>query len=115
MNPPLGRRLRMGLVGGAGGFIGKVHALAAQLDGRAVLAAGALSSDPVKARALAPEFDLPLDRAYGSYGEMLAAQADLPADQRIDFVAIATPNHTHFEIARAFVEAGFNVLCDKPM
>jgi predicted dehydrogenase len=115
MNPPLGRPLRMGLIGGAGGFIGKVHALAAQLDGRAVLVAGALSSDPVKARAVAADFDLPANRAYGSYQELLAAQQQLPRQERLDFVAIATPNHTHFEIARAFVQAGFNVLCDKPM
>jgi predicted dehydrogenase len=115
MNPPLERPLRMGLIGGAGGFIGKVHALAAQLDGRAVLAAGALSSDPIKARAVAGDFDLVADRAYGSYQELLAAELRLPPEQRLDFVSIATPNHTHFEIARAFVQAGFNVLCDKPM
>jgi predicted dehydrogenase len=115
INPPLDRKLRMGLVGGGGGFIGRVHALAATLDHRAVLAAGALSSDPVKARALAPDFDLPPERAYGSYEEMAAAEARLPPDERVDFVSIATPNHTHFEIARAFVEGSFNVLCDKPM
>ncbi len=115
VNPPLNRKLRMGLVGGGGGFIGRVHALAATLDNRAILTAGALSSDPVKAKALAPDFDLPPERAYGSYSEMLAAEARLSPDERIDFVSIATPNHTHFEIARAFVEGGFNVLCDKPM
>jgi predicted dehydrogenase len=115
VNPPLDRKLRMGLVGGGGGFIGRVHALAATLDNRAVLAAGALSSDPVKARTLAADFDLPSERAYGSYQEMVAAEARSPPDERIDFVSIATPNHTHFEIAKAFVEAGFNVLCDKPM
>src|ERR1700730_2068051 len=103
---PLNRKLRMGLVGGGGGFIGKVHVMAATLDHRAVLTAAALSSDPHKARALAPDFDLPADRAYGSYQEMVADQSRLPPDRRIDFVTIATPNDTHFEIARTFVEAG---------
>jgi predicted dehydrogenase len=115
VNPPLGRKLLMGLVGGAGGFIGPVHARAAVLDGRAVLAAGALSSDPVKARAAADEFDIPTGRAYGDYREMVTAESRLPRGERIDFVSIATPNDTHFEIARAFVEAGFDVVCDKPM
>jgi predicted dehydrogenase len=115
ITPPLNRKLRMGLVGGGGGFIGRVHALAAQLDGRAVLVAGALSSDPDRARAAAPEFGIAPERAYGSYREMLERESQLPADRRIDFVSVATPNHTHFAIARAFVEAGFNVVCDKPM
>jgi predicted dehydrogenase len=105
----------MGLVGGGGGFVGRVHALAAQLDGRAVLVAGALSSDPARARASAPDFGIPPERAYASYQEMVEQEARLPAERRIDFVTVATPNHTHFEIARAFAEAGFNVMCDKPM
>src|SRR5262249_23115875 len=115
INAPLGRKLRMGLVGGAGGFIGRVHALAAQMDGRAELMAGALSSDPARARAAAPEFGIPPERAYGSYLEMAEAEAKLPADRRLDFVTVATPNQTHFAVARAFAEAGFNVVCDKPM
>jgi predicted dehydrogenase len=115
INPPLDRKLRMGLVGGGGGFIGRVHALAAQLDGRAELVAGALSSDPARARAFAPDFGIAPDRAYGSWQEMVQRESLLPADERIDFVSIATPNHTHFEIATAFALAGFNVLCDKPM
>jgi predicted dehydrogenase len=116
INPPLGRKLRMGLVGGGqGSFIGRVHALAARLDGRAVLTAAALSSDPDRARASAADYDLPPERAYGSFPDMVAAEAQRPAAERLDFVSIATPNHTHYEIARAFVEAGFNVLCDKPM
>ena len=116
VNAPLNRKLRMGLVGGGqGAFIGKVHSIAAGLDNRAVLVAGALSSDPAKAKASAPDYDIPADRAYGSYKEMIAAEAKLPADRRIDFVSVATPNHTHFEIAKAFAEAGFNVMCDKPM
>src|ERR1700693_739053 len=114
INSPLNRKLRMGLVGGGqGSFIGRVHSIAATLDNRAALVAGALSSDPAKAKASAPDYDIPSDRAYGSYKEMIAAEAKR-AD-KIDFVSVATPNHTHFEIAKAFAEAGFNVMCDKPM
>lgn len=115
-NAPLNRKLRMALVGGGqGSFIGRVHATAAVLDNRAALVAGALSSDPVRAKASASDYDIPESRAYGSVAEMIAAEKALPADQRIDFVSVATPNHTHFEIAKAAVEAGFNVICDKPM
>src|SRR5262249_55376436 len=115
-NAPLNRKLRMGLVGGGqGAFIGRVHATAAVLDNRAALLPGALSSDPAKPTPSAPDYDIKPERAYGSYQEMVAAEARLPADQRIDFVSVATPNHTHFEIAKAFAEAGFNVMCDKPL
>src|SRR5438045_7921729 len=115
-NAPLNRKLRMGLVGGGqGAFIGRVHATAAVLDNRAVLVAGALSSDPAKAKASAPDYDIKPERAYGSYKEMVAAEAKLPPGERIDFVSVATPNHTHFEVATAFAEAGLNVLCDKPL
>src|SRR5437588_4585640 len=116
VNPPLNRKLRMGLIGGGqGAFIGRVHATAAILDNRAVLVAGALSSDAAKAKASAPDYDIKADRAYGSYAEMIAGEAKLPVGERVDFVSVATPNHTHFEIATAFAEAGFNVMCDKPM
>ncbi len=116
INAPLNRKLRMGLVGGGqGAFIGKVHSIAACLDNRAVLIAGALSSDPAKSKASASDYDIPDNRAYGSYREMIEGELKLPAEQRIDFVSVATPNHTHFEIAKAFAEAGFNVVCDKPM
>src|SRR6266567_1989061 len=115
-NAPLDRKLRMGLVGGGqGAFIGRVHATAAILDNRALLVAGALSSDAAKAKASAPDYDIKPERAYGSYKEMIAAELKLPASERVDFVSVATPNHTHFEIAKAFAEAGFNVICDKPM
>jgi predicted dehydrogenase len=115
-NPPLNRKLRMGLVGGGqGSFIGRVHATAAVLDNRAALVAGALSSDPARAKASAPDYDIADNRAYGSYQEMLDAELALPENERIDFVSIATPNHTHFEIANAAVQAGFNVICDKPL
>ena len=113
-NPPLNRKLRMGLVGGGqGAFIGRVHATAAVLDNRAALVAGALSSDPAKAKASAPDYDIPPDRAYASYKEMAEQEAKRP--DRIDFVSVATPNHTHFDIAKTFAEAGFNVVCDKPL
>lgn len=115
-NAPLNRKLRMGLIGGGqGSFIGRVHATAAILDNRAALVAGALSSDPAKAKASAPDYDIKPERAYSSYKDMAAAEAKLPEGERIDFVSVATPNHTHFEIAKAFAEAGFNVMCDKPM
>lgn len=115
-NEPLNRKLRMALVGGgAGSFIGRVHATAAVLDNRAELVAGALSSNPERAKASAPDYDIPENRAYGSYQELFESEAQLPDDQRVDFVSIATPNHTHFEIAKAAVAAGFNVICDKPL
>jgi predicted dehydrogenase len=115
-NGKLNRKLRMALVGGGqGAFIGRVHATAAILDNRAALVAGALSSNPDKAKASAPSFDIKPDRAYGSIDELIQNELALPADVRIDFVSIATPNHTHFPIAKAALEAGFNVVCDKPM
>jgi predicted dehydrogenase len=115
-NGALNRKLRMALVGGGqGAFIGRVHCTAAVLDNRAALVAGALSSNPEKAKASAADYDIAPDRAYGSYAELLADELKLPAERRIDFVTVATPNHTHFEIAKAAVEAGFNVVCDKPL
>lgn len=115
-NGSLNRKLRMGLIGGGqGAFIGRVHATAAVMDNRAALVAGALSSDAAKAKASAPDYDIKPERAYGSYQEMVAAESKLPATERVDFVTVATPNHTHFEISKAFAEAGFNVMCDKPL
>jgi predicted dehydrogenase len=115
-NNDLNRKLRMALVGGGqGSFIGRVHCIAAVLDNRAALVAGALSSNPERAKASAPDYDIHADRAYGSYQELIESELNLPADERIDFISIATPNFTHFEIAKAAVEAGFNVICDKPM
>lgn len=115
-NGSLNRKLRMALCGGGmGSFIGRVHATAAVLDNRAALVAGALSSNPERSKASAPAYDIALDRAYGSIHDLVEKEAALPEDQRIDFVSVATPNHTHFEIAKAAVEAGYNVICDKPM
>src|SRR6476469_2209377 len=96
-------------------FIRPVHSIAAFLDNRAALVAGALSSDPAKAKASAVDYDIKPERAYGSYQELIDKEKKLPEGERIDFVSVATPNHTHFEIARAAAEAGFNVMCDKPM
>ena len=115
-NGELNRKLRMALVGGGqGSFIGRVHATAAVLDNRASLVAGALSSNPEKAKASAADYDIPAARAYGSYRDLIAGELKLPASERIDFLSVATPNYTHFEIAKAAVEAGFNVICDKPL
>jgi predicted dehydrogenase len=115
-NGSLNRKFRMALVGGGqGAFIGRVHATAAVLDNRAALVAGCLSSNPDRAKASAPDYDIPPERAYTSIGELVQKEKALPADKRVDFVSVATPNHTHFEIAKAAVEAGFNVVCDKPM
>lgn len=115
-NGTLNRKLRMALVGGGqGSFIGRVHVTAALLDNRAELVAGALSSNPERAKASAASYDISPDRAYGSVSELIEKELALPDDKRVDFLSIATPNHTHFGIAKAALEAGFNVICDKPM
>jgi predicted dehydrogenase len=115
-NGSLGRKLRMGIVGGGqGSFIGRVHVTAAVLDNRAELVAGAFSSDAARSKASAADYAVPESRAYGSYQEMFEKERALGADQRIDFVSIATPNHMHFPVAKAAVEAGFHVVCDKPL
>lgn len=116
INGSLSRKLRMGLVGGGqGSFIGRVHSIAACLDNRAVVVAGALSSNPERSKASAPDYDIAPNRAYGSYLEMLDTEAKLPEGERIDFISITTPNHAHFEVAKAALERGFHVVCDKPM
>jgi len=108
--------LRYGMVGGGrGGFIGAVHRQAAALDGMATLVAGALSSDPERAVESGRDLGLPDDRNYESWRAMLAGELARPEGDRIDFVSIVTPNDTHFEIARAFADAGFHVVLDKPM
>jgi len=106
----------MALVGGGGqAFIGPVHLLAAGMDGRAALVAAALSSDPGRGRAAALELGISEQRAYGSYGEMIEGESRQDAESRIDFISIATPNHTHFPIAKQALDAGFHVVCDKPL
>jgi predicted dehydrogenase len=108
--------IRYGMVGGGpGAFIGAVHRMAAALDGEIELVAGAFSSDPHRSAAQGRELGLDPTRVYGSFSEMAAAEAALPADRRIHFAAIVTPNHLHYEPARVFLEAGFDVVCDKPL
>jgi len=108
------RRLRLGMVGGGpGAFIGAVHRIAARMDDRFGLVAGALSSDPAKSKAAALELHIAPERAYGSFAEMAAGEAKRP--DRIDAVSIVTPNHVHFGPAKAFLEAGIHVICDKPL
>jgi predicted dehydrogenase len=110
------RKLKMGMVGGGrDAFIGNVHRFAARLDGESELVAGAFSADPEKAKRSGEDFLLDPQRVYSDYQTMAQAEARLPVGQRIDFVSIATPNHLHFPVARTFLEAGFNVVCDKPM
>lgn len=110
------RRLRYGMVGGGpGAFIGAVHRRAAALDGLAELVAGAFSSDAGRSRAQGAELGLDPRRVYASYEEMAEREAALPEGERIDFVAIVTPNHMHYANARAFVERGIHVVCDKPL
>jgi predicted dehydrogenase len=106
--------IRLGMVGGGqGAFIGAVHRIAARLDGEFVLVAGALSSDPQRAKASAAELGLDPARSYGSFAEM--AKAEARRSDGIEAVAIVTPNHVHWPAAKAFLEAGIHVICDKPL
>ncbi|MGL4405208.1 MAG: Gfo/Idh/MocA family protein, partial [Notoacmeibacter sp.] len=106
--------VRLGMVGGGqGAFIGAVHRLAARMDGHYEFVAGALSSNPEKALASAAELGLDPARSYGSYEEMAKAEAKRP--DGIEAVAIVTPNHMHFPVAKAFLKAGIHVICDKPV
>jgi predicted dehydrogenase len=108
------KRLNWGMIGGGeGSQIGPAHRLGAQADGNFVLAAGALDHDAGKGRAYAQSLGVDADRAYGDWREMLAGES--ARDDRVDLVTVATPNSTHFEITKAFLEGGFNVLCEKPM
>jgi len=116
VNGNLNRKLKMGLVGGGqGSFIGRVHNIAAILDNRAELVAGALSSTPERSKASAPFYDIKPERAYGTYEEMLDKEQQRPEGDRIDFITVATPNHMHFPVAKAAIERGLNVMCDKPV
>ncbi len=108
------QKLNWGMIGGGkGSQIGPAHRLGAQADGHFVLAAGALDIDAAKGKAYAETLGIAPDRAYANWQEMLAGEQG--RDDRIDLVTVATPNSTHFEITKAFLEAGFNVLCEKPM
>ncbi|WP_429166634.1 Gfo/Idh/MocA family protein [Aeromonas rivipollensis] len=108
------RRLRLGMVGGGqGAFIGAVHRLAARMDDHYELLAAALSADPANARASALALGLDPARTYEDYARM--AQAEAARSDGIEVVAITTPNHLHAPVARAFLEAGIHVICDKPL
>ena len=106
--------IRLGMVGGGqGAFIGAVHRMAARLDGHYELCAGALSSDPARAVYSAREIGLPEDRSYASYQDMIAGEA--LRNDGIEVVAVVTPNHLHFPVTKACLEAGLHVICDKPL
>ena len=112
----MNRKLRMGMVGGGrGAFIGAVHRMAANLDGKIELVAGCFSSDPEKSKASGEDLFLDPSRVYTSYAEMAAQEAALPADRRIDFVSIVVRNDLHVAVAKTFLSAGINVICEKPM
>jgi predicted dehydrogenase len=106
--------IRLGMVGGGqGAFIGAVHRMAARLDGHYAFCAGALSSDPERARASGRELGLADDRSYASYQDFVAGESG--REDGVEAVAIVTPNHLHFPVARACLDAGLHVICDKPM
>jgi predicted dehydrogenase len=110
------RKLRYGMVGGGqSAFIGAVHRMAANLDGQIELVAGAFSSDAKNSRTTGEQLFLNPARVYASYAEMAKGEAALPADERIDFVSVVTPNFLHAPVATTFLKAGFHVVCDKPM
>ena len=110
------RKLRYGMVGGGqNAFIGAVHRLATNLDGQIELVAGAFSSDAQNSQTTGKQLFLNPRRTYASYAEMAEREAALPADERIDFVAIVTPNFLHAPVAELFLKKGFHVVCDKPM
>jgi predicted dehydrogenase len=109
-----GGRIRLGMVGGGqGAFIGAVHRLAARMDDQYMLVAGALSSDEARARVSGEELGLAPDRIYSDFREM--AKREAKRNDGIEAVSIVTPNHLHFPVSKAFMEAGIHVICDKPL
>jgi predicted dehydrogenase len=110
------RKLRMGMIGGgSGAFIGSIHRIAAIMDGQAELVCGCFSSRPHISKETGKELYLQEDRIYNNYGEMFEKEAILPPELKMDFVAIVTPNHVHFEPAMMALEHGFHVVLDKPL
>ena len=110
------KKLKMGMVGGGiGAFIGEVHRKAARMDGGADIVAGAFDIVPEKSLEQGRLLGLDAKRVYRTYQDMIAGELALPKGERIDFVSVCTPNSTHFPIAKAFLEAGFNVMCEKPV
>jgi predicted dehydrogenase len=113
-NTSSSRPLRLGMVGGGeGAYIGNIHRISARLDNGFQLVAGAFDIDAERGRRFASTLGIDESRSYGDYQAML--QAELQRPDRVDAVAICTPNHTHFPIAKAFLEAGFDVICEKPL
>ena len=111
----MSRKIRYGMVGGGrGAFIGAVHRIAASIDQQIELVCGAFSSDPERSKASGADLFLPASRCYGTFQEMIKAEAKLPEGERMDFVSIVTPNHMHFPPAKMALENGFHVLSDKP-
>lgn len=109
------RKIRMGMVGGGeGAFIGAVHRIAANMDGQIELVCGAFCSDAQRSIASGQALYLPESRCYPDYQSMMDAEAALPESQRMDFVAVVTPNHLHFPVAQLALEKGFHVMSDKP-
>src|SRR5262245_2004235 len=109
------RKLRMGMIGGGeGAVIGGVHRIAAALDQQVDLVAGVFSRDWANTSATGERLFLEPTRVYRTYQEMAELESRLPADRRVDFVAIVTPNHVHFDSAKTFLQHGFHVICDKP-
>jgi predicted dehydrogenase len=110
------RKLKAGMVGGGrDAFIGGVHRMAMRLDGKIELVAGAFSTNPEKSKLSGEDLLLDASRVYPDYQTMIERELDLPIGERIDFVSIVTPNRTHVPVAKTFLEAGFNVVCDKPL
>ncbi len=112
----MSKTLKMGMIGGGpGSMIGDIHRITATASGKAELVCGAFSSTKEKSLEKGKEFGLSEDRIYGSYVEMIEKEAQLSENDRMDFVAIVTPNYLHFEPAKIALEAGFHVICDKPL
>lgn len=112
----MNRKLRMGMVGGGrGAFIGAVHRMAANLDGKIELVAGCFSSNAEKSKLSGEDFFLDPARVYTSFEDMAAKEGALPVGERIDFVTIVTRNDLHYRVAKAFLEAGIHVVCEKPL
>jgi predicted dehydrogenase len=108
------RKLRLGMIGGGeGAYIGNIHRIASRLDGAWDLVAGAFDVDPEKGRAFALSSGMDSDRAYGDYSALI--EGEKGRTDRVDAVAICTPNFTHYPIAKALIEAGFDVICEKPL
>jgi predicted dehydrogenase len=112
----MARKLKAGMVGGGrDAFIGGVHRMAMRLDGKIDLVAGAFSSNPEKSKLSGEDLLIDPNRVYPDYRTMVEREQKLPQGERIDFVSIVTPNRTHVPVAKAFLEGGFNVVCDKPL